>query len=50
MALDRRRPSLSTGAFLRSGGASNTGVMKRLILMRHGKAERNNVGGDFERG
>ena len=24
--------------------------MKRLILMRHGKAERNNVGGDFERG
>jgi len=24
--------------------------MKRLILMRHGKAERSNVGGDFERG
>jgi len=23
--------------------------MKRLILMRHGKAERSNVGGDFER-
>jgi phosphohistidine phosphatase len=24
--------------------------MKRLILMRHGKAERSNPGGDFERG
>ncbi len=24
--------------------------MKRLILMRHGKAERSNAGGDFERG
>jgi len=24
--------------------------MKRLILMRHGKAERTNAGGDFERG
>jgi len=50
MALDRRSQPLSTGAFLRSGLASMRAPMKRLILMRHGKAERSNAGGDFERG
>lgn len=50
MALDRRSTSLSTGAFLRSALPVKTAPMKRLILMRHGKAERSNAGGDFERG
>lgn len=49
-ALDRRAPPLSTGGFLRRGWTGKRAPMKRLILMRHGKAERSNAGGDFKRG
>lgn len=52
MALDRAKQFLSTveAGFPRKAGSRYEGVMQRLILMRHAKAERDSESGqDFDR-